>query len=63
MTIYLAQGLTAGDAEPEDDELIDCKLVPLSQAIEWIFSGRIRDGKTITGVLWLAEARRRGQLA
>lgn len=63
MTVYLAQGLTAGDAEPEEDELIDCKLVPLSQAIEWIFSGRIRDGKTITGVLWLAEARRRGQLA
>jgi ADP-ribose diphosphatase len=63
MTIYLAQALTAGDAEPEDDELIDCKLVPLSQAIDWIFSGRIRDGKTITGMLWLAEARRRGQLA
>jgi ADP-ribose pyrophosphatase len=63
MTIYLAQALTAGEAEPEDDELIECKLVSLSQAIDWIFSGRIRDGKTITGVLWLAEARRRRQLA
>jgi hypothetical protein len=27
-----------------------------------VFSGKIRDGKTIAGVLWLAEALRRGDL-
>ena len=62
MAIYLARGLTSGEAKPEEDESIACKLVSLSQVIEWIFSGKVRDGKTIAGVLWLAEAMRRGEL-
>ena len=62
MAIYLARELTCGNAEPEADEAIECKMVPLSQAVDWILSGRIRDGKTITGVLWLREALRRGKL-
>lgn len=62
MAIYLARQLTAGEASPEEDEAIECKLVSLSQAIEMIFRGTIRDGKTIAGVLWLAEAMRRGTL-
>jgi len=62
MAIYLARGLTLGDAAPEDDESIECKLVPLPQCIEMIFAGTIRDGKTIAGVLWLSEAMRRGAL-
>jgi len=62
MAIYLARGITPGDARPEEDESIECKLLPLSQVMDWIFSGKVRDGKTIAGVLWLAEARRRGGL-
>jgi ADP-ribose pyrophosphatase len=62
MAIYLARELTSGVAEPEADEAIDCKIIPLSQAVDWVFTGRIRDGKTITGVLWLHEALRRGEL-
>ena len=62
MDIYLARELTLGEAEPEDDESIECHLVPLSEAIEMIFSGKIHDGKAIAGVLWLAEAMRRGDL-
>jgi ADP-ribose pyrophosphatase len=56
MTIYLAQGLAAGDAQPEDDESIECHLTPLAQALEMVRSGEICDGKTITAVLWLASA-------
>jgi ADP-ribose pyrophosphatase len=59
MTIYLARDLSEGEATPEQDEAIECKLIPLSQAIDMIFKGTIRDGKTIAGVLWLAEALRR----
>ncbi len=59
MTVYLASGLTPGPAQPEKDESIECELMPLSQVIEMIFAGRIRDGKTIAAVLWLAESRRR----
>jgi ADP-ribose pyrophosphatase len=59
MTVYLARGLTPGPAQPEEDESIECKMMPLSQVIEMIFAGKIRDGKTIAAVLWLAESRRR----
>ncbi len=62
MAIYLARDLTSGEAQPEEDESIECELVPLSETIDMIFSGQIRDGKTIAGVLWLAEALRRRDL-
>jgi len=55
MTIFYARGLTSGDAQPEDDECIEAQLLPLSQVVDMIVSGKIRDGKTIAGVLWLAE--------
>ena len=57
MTVYLASELSAGPAQPEDDEAIECKLTPLSQVLEMIRSGKIRDGKTIISVLWLAQQR------
>lgn len=60
MEIFLARELSVGEAEPEDDEAIECHLVPLSEAVDMIFSGKIHDGKAIAGVLWLAEAIRRG---
>jgi ADP-ribose pyrophosphatase len=59
MTIYLARGMTPGTARPEADELIACFLMPLSRVLEMVRSGRIRDGKTIAGVLWLVEWSRR----
>jgi ADP-ribose pyrophosphatase len=58
MTIFLARGLKAGKAQPEDDERIDHDLVPLSQVTELILAGKIRDGKTIAGVLWFQETMR-----
>ena len=63
MAVYLAREVTAGEAEPEPDEVIECELTPLSRAIAMVFSGKIRDGKTIAGVLWLAESLGRGQCA
>ena len=54
MTVYLARVLRPGLAQPEDDERIDCDLVPLSRVVQWIMSGKIRDGKTIAGVLWFS---------
>ncbi len=54
MAVYLARGLTSGEAQPEDDEAIACRLIPLSQATKMVLSGSIKDGKTIASVLWLA---------
>jgi len=62
MNIFLARDLTAGEAQPEDDESIECHMVPLSKALDMVFQNKIHDGKALAGVLWLAEARRRGTL-
>ena len=54
MTIYLARGLQAGEAQPEADEKIATRFFPLSQARKMALNGRIRDAKTICGILWLS---------
>jgi ADP-ribose pyrophosphatase len=55
MTIYLAQSLKAGKAQPEEDERIETRFFPLSEAKQMALKGRIRDAKTISGILWLAQ--------
>lgn len=53
MAVYLATGLRAGTAEPEEDEIIHKRMVPLPAAVKMILNGTIRDAKTISSVLWL----------
>ena len=53
MAVYLATGLHAGEAEPEDDEVIQKRLVPLPTVVKMIIKGTIHDAKTISSVLWL----------
>src|SRR6202140_497462 len=55
MTIYLARGLRAGKAQPEPDEKIATRFFTLSEAKRMALKGRIRDAKTICGILWLAQ--------
>ncbi len=55
MSIYLARGLKAGAAQPEDDEVIAIHLTPLKKAVAMVCRGTIQDAKTIAGVLWLAQ--------
>jgi ADP-ribose pyrophosphatase len=55
MTIYLAQGLEAGEAQPEADEKIAVRFFPLSIARKMVLDGRIRDAKTMCGIFWLAQ--------
>jgi ADP-ribose pyrophosphatase len=62
MTIYLARKLTSGEAQPEADESIECELIPLSRAVEMVLSGKLCDGKTIAGILWLVESLRLGRI-
>jgi len=54
MSIYLARGLRPGTAQPEEDEVIELRFFPLRAALRMVMSGSIRDGKTISGVLWLS---------
>jgi ADP-ribose pyrophosphatase len=48
MKVFLAEGLVAGDAHPEEDEHIDFRLVKLSDLLEMVDKGKIIDGKTLT---------------
>ena len=59
MNLYLARGLRPGEAQPEADEVIHARLTPLSRAVSMVMSGAIRDAKTICGVLWLNQSRKR----
>ncbi|HEY1676206.1 MAG TPA: NUDIX hydrolase [Candidatus Sulfotelmatobacter sp.] len=59
MAVYLATGLSEGEAEPEEDEVIYKELVPLPKAVKMVLNGSIRDAKTISSVLWLDHATRR----
>jgi ADP-ribose diphosphatase len=54
MSIYLARGLHPGTAQPEEDEVIEIRFFPLSTLVHMIMAGRIQDGKTISGILWLS---------
>jgi 8-oxo-dGTP pyrophosphatase MutT (NUDIX family) len=49
--LYLATGLSQGEAAPEDYEEIFCVRVPLAEAIDMAADGRITDGKTIAALL------------
>ena len=53
MSVFLATGLRAGEAQPEEDEVIYKRLVPLPAAVRMVTSGTIRDAKTISSMLWL----------
>ena len=56
MSVYLARDLTPGAAQPEQDEVIEIKFVPLLKAVQMVMDGSIEDAKTIAGVLWLNHA-------
>jgi ADP-ribose pyrophosphatase len=54
MEIYLAEGLTKGEAKPEEDEEISVKILSLAEALRWIQQGKIRDSKSVSGILYYA---------
>lgn len=60
MKVFVAEGLQAGEARPEEDESIEFRLVKLSEVLKMIEKGAILDGKTLTSVL-LYERLQRGR--
>jgi len=59
MTVFWARGLKPGPAQPEEDEVIEQHLVPLSKAVNMVLRGTIRDAKTISSILWLSLRQKR----
>jgi ADP-ribose diphosphatase len=62
MSVYMATGLRAGKAQPEEDEVILKRMVALPAAVGMVMKGTIRDAKTISSILWLDRQVREKQL-
>lgn len=58
MYILLAEDLTLGQAQPEEDERIELHMTPLSEVVAMIQQNKIHDGKTMIGVLLYDSLRR-----
>ena len=63
MMVFLAEGLVPGDSSPEEDELIEMRLVKMSDLLKSIEKGEIMDGKTLSSVLLYSRllAKKRGR--
>ena len=52
MHAFVATGLTPGPTNLMDDEEIETLVVPLTEALDWIQTGKIEDAKTIATLLF-----------
>lgn len=48
--LYIAEDLVKGDANPDEDEFLECEAITLEQAQQYMREGRISDAKTIMAV-------------
>ena len=55
--IYLAEGLTQEESEPEDTEDLKVKKIHLSQAVEMVMNNEITDSMSVYGILKVARLR------
>ncbi len=51
--LYLAEGLTFGERELDDDEFLEVEAVPLEELVDMVMRGQIMDSKTQIAVLKL----------
>lgn len=49
--MYLAEGLTFGDTDPDEDEFLDVVRIPLEDMVDMILRGDVTDAKTQAAVL------------
>ena len=53
MWMYLAEDLEIKERNLDSDEFLELLPTPLNKAIDWVFSGKITDVKTIIAILWV----------
>lgn len=54
--IYLARGLSAGEARLDEGEFLETFTSTLPELLDWVRNGQITDVKTIIGTFWLEKA-------
>ena len=57
--LYLAEGLTFGETDPDEDEFLETVRIPLSTLVDQVLQGEITDGKTQVAILQVNELLRR----
>lgn len=57
--VYLAEGLTFGETDPDEDEFLDVVRVPLAELVDMALRGELEDAKTQMAVLrvWVMKQR------
>ena len=56
--VYLAEDISFGERELDDDEFLDVEFVPFKDLYKMVMSGEIKDAKTQIAILKTAELRR-----
>ena len=56
--VYMAENLVPGRMNTDEDEFLQCVIVPFEKALKMVKSGEIRDSKTVVGLLFCAVNRR-----
>lgn len=51
--VYVAEGLTPGNSNPDDDEFLSCEVWPLKKLYAEIKKGKIKDAKTLIALMAL----------
>lgn len=49
--MYMAENLTFGDTDPDDDEFVETVKIPFDKALEMVMNGEIKDAKTQVSIL------------
>jgi ADP-ribose pyrophosphatase len=52
MYVVLAEGLKAGEAQPEEDEKIEVRAYKIKELTEMMKKGQLKDAKSIAGILY-----------
>ena len=53
--LYLAVNFEKKENNPDEDEFLQILSVPIKECIDWVFEGKIKDAKSIIGVLMASE--------
>ncbi len=60
--VFLATGLVAGEAAPDETEMLQRASIPFQKALDLATSGKISDAMTVAGLLRVFHMARSGQL-
>lgn len=51
ISLYLAQNLSAGECDPDEDEFVNVVKMPFTEAVDMVMNNEIRDAKTISALM------------